>query len=235
MTEPSPPRDSARAEPASERTRVRRAAERGAYDRETVLAILDEGLVAHVGFTGEDGQPYVIPMSYARDGDRLLLHGSVISRLMQRTAEGVPVCVTVTLLDGLVLARSPFHHSMNYRSVVVLGRATAIRDPAERVAALDALVEHIVPGRTAEVRGSTDKELAATEIVAVPLDEASAKIRTGPPRDPKSDLDLDVWAGVIPLRLTAGAPETSPDCKPGLPVPASATRRRGTARRQTSR
>lgn len=216
MTEPSP-----KAPPASERTRVRRAAERGAYDRETLLAILDEGLVAHVGFTGEDGQPYVIPMGYARDGERLLLHGSTLSRLMQRAAEGVPVCVTVTLLDGLVLARSVFHHSMNYRSVVVLGRAVPIRDRAEKLAALEALVEHLTPGRSAEARGPSEKELAATEIVAVPLDEASAKIRTGPPKDPKGDLDLDVWAGVVPLRTVAGAPETSPDGKPGLPVPAS--------------
>lgn len=227
MPEPRPTDDRDHAEPASDRTRVRLHSERGAYDRETLLAILDEGLVAHVGFTGEDGQPYVIPMAYARQGDRLLLHGSVISRLMQRTAEGVPVCVTVTLLDGLVLARSVFHHSMNYRSAVVLGRAAAIRDRAEKLAALDALVEHLTPGRSAEARGPSEKELAATEIVAVPLGEASAKIRSGPPKDAAGDLDLEVWAGVVPLRLVPGAPESSPDGRQGLALPATAHFRRG--------
>ena len=215
--------------PPSERTRVRRLPDRGAYDRESLERILDEGLVAHVGFTGDDGQPFVIPLAYARQGDRLLLHGSVLSRLMQRAAGGVPVCVTVTLLDGLVLARSVFHHSMNYRSAVVLGRTRPIRDPAEKLAALEALVEHLVPGRSADARGPSEKELAATEIVAVPLDEASVKVRTGPPKDDRRDLALPVWAGVVPLHLTAGAPETAPDGEPGRPVPAVAARyRRGT-------
>lgn len=222
----SPHTDSPPTPPVSERTRVRRASERGAYDRETIDRILDEGLVCHVGLAGEDGQPYVLPMAYARDGDRLLLHGSVISRLMQRAADGVPMCATVTLLDGMVLARSTFHHSMNYRSVVVLGTAVPIRDREEKLAALDRLVEHLVPGRSADARGPSEKELAATEILALPLDEASAKIRTGPPSDPKSDLDLDVWAGTVPLRLVPGAPETSPDGKPELPVPTYATRYR---------
>jgi uncharacterized protein len=230
MPEPRSEAARERAQPASDRSRVHRIPERGAYDRETLLAILDEGLVAHVGFAGEDGQPYVLPMAYARQGERLLLHGSVLSRLMQRTAEGVPVCVTVTLLDGLVLARSVFHHSMNYRSAVVLGRAAAIRDRAEKLAALEALVEHLTPGRSTEARGPSEKELAATEIVAVPLDEASAKIRSGPPKDAKADLDLDVWAGVVPLRLVAGAPETSPDARAGLAVPAAASRYRRSRR-----
>jgi hypothetical protein len=230
MPEPRSRAAHERAEPSSDRTRVRRVAERGAYDRETLVAILDEGLVAHVGFTGEDGQPYVLPMAYARQGDRLLLHGSVLSRLMQSAAEGVPVCVTVTLLDGLVLARSVFHHSMNYRSAVVLGRATAIRGRAEKLAALEALVEHLTPGRSAEARGPSEKELAATEIVAVPLDEASAKIRSGPPKDAAGDLDLEVWAGVVPLRLAAGAPETSPDARAGLAVPGAMSRYRRSRR-----
>jgi len=225
---PARARRAASAAPPSERTRVRRLAERGAYDRESLERILDEGLVCHVGFTGDDGQPFVIPMAYARQGDRLLLHGSVLSRLLQRAAGGVPVCVTVTLLDGLVLARSVFHHSMNYRSAVVLGRARPIRDRAEKLAALEALVEHLVPGRSADARGPSEKELAATEIVAVPLDEASVKVRTGPPKDDRRDVTLDVWAGVVPLRLSPGAPEASPDAKPGLPVPPAASRyRRG--------
>ena len=224
---PEPTAAAKTAAPASERTRVRRIAERGAYDRESLYRVLDEGLVGHVGFTGEDGQPYVIPMAYARQGDRLLLHGSVLSRLLRQVADGVPVCVTVTLLDGLVLARSVFHHSMNYRSAVVLGRAVPIRGRAEKLAALEALVEHLAPGRSAEARGPSEKELAATEIVAVPLDEASVKLRTGPPKDARGDLGLDVWAGVVPLRVTAGAPETAPDCKPGLPVSRSARWRRG--------
>jgi hypothetical protein len=229
---PPPAREPARrvaaatAAPPNERTRVRRLPDRAAYDRESLERILDEGLVAHVGFAGDDGQPFVIPMAYARQGDRLLLHGSVLSRLMQRAAGGVPVCVTVTLLDGLVLARSVFHHSMNYRSAVVLGRARPIRDRAEKLAALEALVEHLVPGRTADARGPSEKELAATEIVAVPLDEASVKLRTGPPKDDRRDLALDVWAGVVPLHLTAGTPETAPDAQAILPIPPAASRHR---------
>lgn len=205
--------------PASDRTTVRRVKERGVYDRDAIHRILDQGLVCHVGFTGDDGQPYVVPMAYARQGDRLLLHGSVLSRLMRSLADGVAVCVTVTLLDGLVLARSWFHHSMNYRSVMVLGTARPIDDPAERAAAMEALVEHLVPGRAAASRAPNAKESAATELLALALDEASAKVRSGPPSDPASDLGLDVWAGVVPLGLAVGEPQPSPDLEPGRELP----------------
>jgi hypothetical protein len=207
----------------SERATVRRVSKRGAYDRDTIHQILDAGVVCHVGFV-DGGQPYVIPMAYARQGDRLLLHGSVLSRLMRTLAGGVPVCATVTHLDALVLARSWFHHSMNYRSVVVLGTARAITDDDEKMAALAALVEHLVPGRAAGSRAPTDKELAATDVLALPIDEASAKIRSGPPSDPAEDLALDVWAGVVPLVLEAGEPIPSPDLRPGIPVPDHAHR-----------
>ncbi len=204
----------------SGRTSVRRQPKRGAYDRATIDAILDEGLVAHVGLV-DDGQPFVIPMAYARDGDRLLLHGSVSSRLAKRLAEGVPACVTVTLLDGLVLARSLFHSSMNYRSVVALGTAAAIADEAEREAALVTLSEGLVPGRSAEARGPSPKELAVTTVLSFPLDEVSAKSRTGPPIDDPADLELPVWAGVVPLALRPGVPEPAPDVPGGTPLPPS--------------
>ncbi len=200
------------------RTTVRRLPKRGHYDRETIYSILDEGLVCHVGFA-VDGHPYVIPMNYARDGDRLILHGSVASRLLGHLAEGFEACVTVTLLDGLVLARSTFHHSMNYRSVVAFGRARPIRDEVLKNRALDALVEHLVPGRSADARRPDDKELAATEVLEFPLDETSAKIRTGPPGDNDEDLALDVWAGVIPLPTEPGAPVPAPDLRAGIPTP----------------
>jgi len=196
------------------RTRVRRRSARGAYDSATIEAVLDEALVAHVAFA-VDGQPYAIPMLFARAGDELFLHGSPLSRMVGTLRDGVPVCVTVTLLDGLVLARSAFHHSLNYRSVVVLGTARALEEPAAKRAALDALVEHAVPGRTREARGPSDAELAATEVLAVPLAEASAKVRTGPPVDAGADRKLPVWAGELPLALTALAPR--PVCD--LPVP----------------
>jgi nitroimidazol reductase NimA-like FMN-containing flavoprotein (pyridoxamine 5'-phosphate oxidase superfamily) len=198
------------------RTRVRRRAGRGAYRRATVEAILDEALVAHVGFTGGDGQPYVIPMLHARRGDQLLLHGSPLSRMLGTLREGVPVCVTVTLVDGIVLAKSAFHHSLNYRSVVVLGTARSLDDEAEKRAALDALVEHVAPGRTSEARGPSAKELRATEVLAIPLREASAKIRTGPPADGPEDRDLELWTGEIPLALAAGEPRATS----ALPLPA---------------
>jgi hypothetical protein len=193
------------------RSTVRRNAKRGVYDREVVNAILDAGLIAHVGFV-HDGQPYVIPMSYARDGDRLLLHGAGGSRLMRTLAGGAPACVTVTLLDGIVLARSVFHHSMNYRSVVALGSATKL-EGKEKAAALDALVEGLVPGRSREARAPDRAELAATMILAFPLDEVSAKARTGPPADDPADVDLPVWAGTIPLALRAGRAEPAPDAR----------------------
>jgi nitroimidazol reductase NimA-like FMN-containing flavoprotein (pyridoxamine 5'-phosphate oxidase superfamily) len=202
-------------EPASERTRLRRRAERGRYDRETVHAILDEALVCHVGFSVE-GQPYVIPTTYARVGDLLYVHGAAASRMLRTLAGGVPVCVTVTLIDGLVLARSAFHHSMNYRSVVVLGTAIEVVDPDERRRALEAIVEHVVPGRAPDVRSPSDEELRATRVLCLALDEASAKVRTGPPLDAAADLGRRCWAGVIPLRLTAATPLADPDLAAGI-------------------
>ena len=189
----------------TERTTVRRLGERGVYDRAAIHGILDEGLVCHVGIVA-GGQPFVIPMSYARIGDRLILHGSVRSRLMQAVETGAPVCVTVTLLDGVVLARSLFDHSMNYRAVVVLGRAIPITDPDRKREALLALTEHLVPGRATDARGPSDSELKATAVLELPLDESSAKVRTGPPGESKRDTDPGVWAGVIPLRLCADVP-----------------------------
>ena len=200
----------------TERTRVRRLPERAAYDRATVHAILDEGFLCHVGFVA-GGHPYVIPTGYARVGETVYLHGSTGSRLGLRP--GMDVCVTVTLVDGLVLARSAFHHSMNYRSVMALGRTRAVRDPEEKDAALRALVEHIVPGRTDEVRGADRQELAATAVLALPLDEVSAKVRTGPPKDDDPDYDLPIWAGVLPLALTPGDPVPDPLLGPPVPAP----------------
>ena len=200
----------------TERTRLRRLPERGTYDRATVHAILDEGFICHLGFV-VDGQPYVIPTGYARVGETLYLHGSTGSRLGLRP--GMDVCVTVTLVDGLVLARSAFHHSMNYRSVMAIGRTRAIGDLEEKEAALRALVEHIVPGRSDEVRGGDRRELSATAVLALPLAEVSAKVRTGPPQDDDPDYDLPIWAGVLPLALTPGAPAPDPVLDPSIPVP----------------
>jgi hypothetical protein len=204
------------------RTTVRRQPDRGRYDRDQVHAILDEGLVAHVGLVSGDG-PVVIPMLYGRDGDRLLLHGSTASRLMRGGAKGLDMCVTVTLVDGLVLARSAFHHSMNYRSVVVFGQATPVTDLDQRRTALDLLVDHIVPGRGADVRPPSDKELRSTLVLALPLDECSVKLRTGPPLDDEEDLDRYTWAGVVPLTTVPGAPVAAPDLRADPPVPAYAT------------
>jgi hypothetical protein len=209
--------------PPSARATVRRLPERGRYDRAQAHAILDEGLVAHVGVASDDG-PVVIPMLYGRDGDRLLLHGSPASRLLRAGKGGTDMCVAVTLVDGLVLARSAFHHSMNYRSVVVFGRATPVADLAERRAALDRLVEHIVPGRTAEAREPNERELRGTLVLSLPLDECSVKVRTGGPVDEDEDMDLPVWAGVVPLATVAGAPVAAGDLRGDPPVPASAAR-----------
>lgn len=189
----------------SDRSQIHRLPSRGAYDKKTVFDILDRGILAHVGFTSEHG-PVVIPMGYARRGDSVLLHGSAKSRLLNELAKGTDVCVTVTLLDGLVLARSTFHHSMNYRSVVVFGRSREITDPGAKNEALEHLVEHLVPGRGAEARGANPGELEATLVVEVPIADASAKMRTGPPVDEKRDLSIDIWAGVVPLELTPGEP-----------------------------
>jgi uncharacterized protein len=201
----------------TERTRVRRLPERATYDRATVHAILDEGFLCHVGFV-VDGQPYVIPTGYTRLGDTLFLHGSTGSRLGLRP--GMDVCVTVTLVDGLVLARSAFHHSMNYRSVMAIGRTRPVTDPGEKEVALRALVEHIVPGRSDEVRGGDLRELAATAVLALPLAEVSAKVRTGPPQDDEPDYALPIWAGVLPLALTPGEPAPDPVLDPSIPTPA---------------
>jgi len=218
----------------SKRSRVRRHPERGLYEREAIDAILDEALHCHVGFV-VDAQPFVIPTIHVRVGNLLYLHGSPASRMLRELGTGVDVCVTVTLVDGVVLARSVYNHSLNYRSAVVLGRARMVEDRAEKLNALEAVVEHVCPGRTREARGPKDEELAATTVLALAINEASAKARTGPPKDFDADVDLPIWAGVIPLRLTAGPPETEERVPAGVAVPAYATdfrrsRRRGQPR-----
>jgi nitroimidazol reductase NimA-like FMN-containing flavoprotein (pyridoxamine 5'-phosphate oxidase superfamily) len=190
----------------SPRARVRRVPKRAVYDRDAVHAILDEALVSHLGIV-QDGQPYVIPTLHARVGDVVYVHGSSASRLLRVLATGAPACLTATLLDGLVLARSAFHHSLNYRSVVVLGSAVPVEGPPERERALEAFTEKLVPGRWGEVRPPSAQELKATRVLAMQLDEASAKVRTGPPVDEEEDLGRDVWAGVVPLALEPRAPE----------------------------
>jgi uncharacterized protein len=204
--------------PRSDRTRVRREPERGAYDRATIEAILDEGLVCHLGFVC-DGQPYVIPTLYGRAGNGVYVHGSSASRMLRTLRGGVHACLTVTLIDGVVLARSIFNHSINYRSVVVLGRAVEVDDVDEKARALEAFSARLLPGRWAEVRPPTPIELKATSILRMPLDEASAKVRTGPPRDDEPDYDWPVWAGVIPLALAAGDPQPAPRLQPGFEPP----------------
>ena len=185
-----------------EHLRVKREPQRGVYDRATIDAILDEALVCHLGFA-VDGQPYVIPTLHARVGDLLYVHGSAASRMLRHAASDARICVTVTLLDGLVLARSVFNHSIDYRSVVVLGTPTLVEAIDEKREALRAFTEHVAPGRWEEARQPTEQELKATWILSVPLDEASAKVRTGPPEDEPEDLDLPVWAGVVPIHLAA--------------------------------
>lgn len=202
----------------SERVRLRRKRERGSHERAAIDAILDEGLVAHLGIV-EDGQPLVLPTLHARAGDVVYLHGSRASRTMRVAASGAPVCLTVSLIDGLVLARSAMHHSANYRSAVLVGRARPVEDPAEVLAGFEAIVERLVPGRWRDVRPPTENELKATALVALPIDEASAKARTGQPVDDDEDYALPAWAGVIPLALRAGAPEPDPLLAPGTEVP----------------
>lgn len=204
----------------TDRTRLRRLPERAAYDAATVHAILDEGFVCHVGFV-VDGKPCVIPTGYARVGETLYLHGSTGSRLGLHP--NTDVCVTVTLLDGIVLARSAFHHSFQYRSVVAYGRTRAVTDPAEKDAALRAVIDHIVPGRSRTVRFGNARELAATVVLALPLAEVSAKVRTGPPKDEEEDYELPIWAGLLPLGLTAGTPEPDPLLAANVPVPVHVT------------
>ncbi len=202
------------AKPPSAATRVRRHPERGRYEREVVDAILDAALVSHVGFALE--RPFVIPMIHARDGDTLYLHGSPGSRLLRTLERGADVCVTATVIDGIVFARSLFHHSLNYRSAVVLGRARLVSDDEEKLRALNAVAEHVMPGRAGDTRDPSPNELLATKVIAVAIGEASAKIRTGPPIDDEDDLGLPFWAGVVPLRTTAGEPEA---LDPSLPIP----------------
>ena len=193
----------------TERSRLHRLPKRGSHDAGTIHAILDAAFLAHVGFA-VDGQPFVIPTLYGREGDRLYLHGSAVSRMLTRLAGGVPACVTVTLVDGLVLARSAFHHSMNYRSVVAFGTARAIGDPEEKTRALRIISDHLLAGRWDDVRPPTARELKATSVLEFVVDEASAKVREGPPVDDESDYALAVWAGVLPLRLRAGDPVPDP-------------------------
>lgn len=205
-------------EPKTDRTRVRRQPARGHYAAEEVYAILDEALICHVGFV-HDGQPFVMPTIHARADDTLYVHGSAGSRLIQVAGSGAPLCVTVTLLDGVVLARSVFNHSMNYRSAVVIGRGRAVADPDEKLRALRAVSEHVVPGRWNDARRPSAKELEATGLAALRIAEASAKIRSGPPEDDEEDLALRVWAGVLPLRLEPGEPVRDPSLAPAIELP----------------
>jgi len=209
--------------PQTDRTKLKRLPKRGHFDRETVYSILDEGFICHVGFA-VDGQPFVIPTGYARVDDQLYVHGSQASRMLRNLAEGIDACVTVTIIDGLVLARSAFHHSMNYRSVLVFGRATVVSDAKEKYAALVALSDHIVPGRWADVREPNEQEMKLTTVLCLPLTEASAKIRTGPPLDDEEDYALPMWAGVIPLKLVAGEPVSDPRLSAEIRVPDYAAR-----------
>jgi len=212
------------AKPPSKRTRVVREPHRGVYERDACYAILDEALVCHVGFEVER-QPYVIPTMFARVGDRIYFHGSAASRMLRHFGEGAPACITVTLLDGIVLARSVFNHSMNYRSVVALGTPRAVTDAGEKRAALEAFTDKVLPGRWGDARPPTESELAATSILAMPLDEMSAKTRQGPPEDAPEDESRPVWAGVIPLGLVAGAPIIDPKCPQDIAVPGYLQRR----------
>src|SRR5882762_8278018 len=201
------------------RTQVKRLPKRGAYDHETVFKILDEAFVCHVGFVVE-GQPYVIPTNYGRVGEKLYLHGSAASRMLRTLSEGIPVCVTATLIDGLVLARSAFHHSVNYRSVVILGTARLVTDPAEKMEALRIFTEHVMKGRWDDVRQPTEQELKATTVLALPLEEVSAKVRTGGPIDDEEDYALPVWAGVLPIETVAKEPLPDTQRKKDEPIPA---------------
>ncbi|PYV90219.1 MAG: pyridoxamine 5'-phosphate oxidase family protein [Acidobacteria bacterium] len=200
------------------RTRVVREPHRGVYDRAEAYRILDQGFICHVGFVAQ-GQPYVIPTGYGRDGDNLYIHGSAASRMLRNLDQGIPVCVTVTLLDGLVLARSIFNHSMNYRSVVILGTAHAVTDQEEKLKALQILSDHIIPGRWTDSRQPNEKELKATLALKLPIEEFSAKVRQGPPLDDEEDLSFQTWAGVIPLQMVASEPIDDPTLQGEIKIP----------------
>jgi len=210
----------------SERTRILREPHRAVYDREAIYKILDEGFVCHVGFSA-DGQTYVIPTMYARLGQAIYFHGSAASRMLRGVASGLNVCLTVTLADGLVLARSVFNHSMNYRSVVALGNAAVVDEPTEKLEALRAFTEKILPGRWSDARLPNEKELKATSVLRLPLNEVSAKVRVGSVEDEAEDYALKVWAGIVPLRLVADEPVRDDQCDPSIPTPAYARRFRG--------
>lgn len=204
----------------TQRNKIKRYPQRGNYDSSIIHSILDEGLICHVGFV-VDGQPFVIPTAYGRIDDQIYIHGSPMSRMLRSLQQGIEVCITVTLLDGLVLARSAFHHSMNYRSVVIFGTAIAIEDPAEKMTALKAFTNHVLPDRWSQVRPANEKEIAGTLVLALSLSEASAKIRTGPPVDDEADYALPIWAGELPLRIVADAPINDPKLSPDRPCPDS--------------
>ncbi len=201
----------------TKQTQVQRLPDRGKYDAETVHKILDEAFVCHVGFA-VDGQPFVIPTNYARVGEKLYIHGSAASRMLKTLTGGIPVCVTVTLVDGLVMARSAFHHSVNYRSVVALGRAVLVDDPAEKMRALELFTNHMAAGRWNEIRTPTDLEMKGTTVMSLELKEVSAKVRVGPPKDDAEDYALPVWAGVLPLKTVAGTPISDPKLTAGIEV-----------------
>jgi uncharacterized protein len=206
----------------TKRTRVYRKPGRGSYDRDLVHSILDEALTCHVGFV-QDEQPYVIPTIHAREGETLYLHGAKGNRMLNALLDGTPCCVTVTLLDELVLARAALHHSLNYRSVMVLGTAREVTEPEEKERALRAVVEHIAPGRADEIRGADETDMKSTRVLSIPIAEASAKVRTGPPLDEESDLDLPHWAGQLPLTSGTGDPIPAPDLVGALPIPEHVT------------
>jgi uncharacterized protein len=215
----------------SERVRVRRKRERASYDRAVIDAILDEALIAHLGIVDDEGQPFVIPTLHARRGDVVYCHGSSASRTLRALAAGAPACLTVSLIDGLVLARAAMHHSANYRSAMLIGAATLVEDPQEKRAALEAVVEHIVPGRSRDVRAPTENELKATSVLALTIDEASAKVRIGGPTDDEEDYALPTWAGVIPFITSAGDPEPDGRLLAGIaPPPYVSAYRRPTRR-----
>ncbi len=200
----------------TKRSKLIRAPQRGVYDREQVHAILDEGLVCHIGFAAPAGRPVVIPTAYGRDGNLLYIHGAASSRMMRTLATGVDLSFCVTLIDGLVLARAAFHHSVNYRSVVLFGTAQLVEDLAQKERALALFTDHVVPGRSAEVRPSAPNEIKATTVLALRIDEGSAKVRTGPPKDDEADYALDVWAGVLPCGVSYGAPQADPLLRAGI-------------------